>query len=224
MATWLPYVLGAIFLGLVFWTGSLYQQLKSLKTGGDAQVPAQIDETLWQEVLADPAATLGEAEAPVTIVEFLDFQCPYCQQAFQETIPQIKSRYIDSGQARLLVHDLPLSGHFNARVAALAARCAGEQDKYFEMHDKLFEAQRDWDLGSPSQMFKTFARSLGLNANQFNSCYDTGKYEQAIEADLNLAARVGASKTPTFFINQTILIGAQEFVEFEKVIERELDQ
>ena len=234
------YVLVLLMIGAAFWTGTLYQQVKGIKggkaqpsvagtgtSGGAVAAPTQqakssLEGEDWQELLDNPAATLGDANAPVTIVEFTDYQCPFCQRAFETTFPQIKEAYIDTGKVRYLTRDLPLAFHGNAKAAALAARCAGADGKYFEMHDTLFDNQDDWIVGNPDDKFKQYASELGVGG--FDTCYDSGQFEDVVDADLALASRVGATGTPTFFINGVQVVGAQPFSAFETVIEAELSK
>ena len=234
------YGLVVLMIGAAFWTGTLYNQVKILTGGGSGSSvagttaaggsdpgapeapPAQLTGDDWQELLDNPAATLGDENAPVTLVEFTDYQCPFCQQAFQTTFPEIKEKYIDTGDVFFVVRDLPLSFHGNAHAAAEAARCAGKEGKYFEMHDTLFERQDEWIVGSPDEKFKQYAQDLGLSS--FASCYDGGEFAGVVDDDLALASKVGASGTPTFFINGTQVVGAQPFAAFETVIEEELNK
>jgi protein-disulfide isomerase len=156
-------------------------------------------------------------------VEFTDYQCPFCKQAYETTYPQIMSEYVDVGKVRYLIRDLPLSFHPNAKPAALAARCAGDQGKYLEMHDTLFTNQEEWiNLSDPGEEFKGYAQELGLSG-EFASCYDEDRYGDVIDDDVALANSVGATGTPTFFINGKPLIGAQPYSAFQAAIEAELE-
>lgn len=225
-------VLVLVVVGGAFWVGRLTTELKLLKSpGGKAAnqaaqpqvaVASRLADDVWQGLLKDPAASQGEETAPVTIVEFTDYQCPFCKRAFEQTWPELKREYIDMGKVRYLVHDLPLPIHPNAPAAALAARCAGEQGKYWPMHDAIFTNQDEWANGQADELMKQYARAAGVNQSQFNSCYDGKKYQAAIEADAKLANEVGATGTPTFFINGRSLIGAQPIAAFKAVIEEEL--
>ena len=181
-----------------------------------------LSEELWNEIITDPVYAFGEESASVTMVEFTDYQCPFCKRHFDETHSQVLSDYVNSGQVRYLFRDLPLSFHANAKPAALAARCAGDQGKYLEMHDKLFEMQDNWSNGSADEAFKGYASDLGLNTGTFDTCYDNGTYNEAIDAELALAAKVGASGTPTFFVNGTKIVGAQPFSAFQAAIDAAL--
>jgi protein-disulfide isomerase len=167
--------------------------------------------------LADNDPVLGDPNAPVTIIEFSDFQCPFCSRWFESVKPQLQP-YIDRGEVRLIYRDFPLSFHQNAESAAIASECANEQGKFWEYHDVLFENQQALD----SLSLKQYAADLGLNESQFNSCYDTSKYQGEVQTDFNDGAAVGVSGTPTFFINGTKVVGAQPWSAFQPIIDAEL--
>src|SRR5213594_3353266 len=137
----------------------------------------------------------GSEKAAVTIVKFEDFQCPYCKTV-QPTFPELLKRY--DGKVRLVHKDLPLDAiHPQARQAAEAARCAGEQGKFWEYHDKLY-------ANSPKagvEELKSYAKEVGLNSASFDQCYGSGKFRAAVQKDLNDGAQLGLTGTPTFFIN-----------------------
>ncbi|OGY18057.1 MAG: hypothetical protein A2784_05085 [Candidatus Chisholmbacteria bacterium RIFCSPHIGHO2_01_FULL_48_12] len=226
-------VLMLVVIGGSFLVGRLTTELKLLKSqpGTTANQAAQqlqvaavarLSDADWQELLKDSAAVRGEESAPVTMVEFTDYQCPFCKRAFEQTWPELVKEYIDTGKVRYLVHDLPLSIHPNAPVAAEAARCAGEQGKYWQMHDAIFTNQDDWANGQVDELMQQYARGVGVNMAQFNNCYEGEKYKAAVEADVALAARLGATGTPTFYINGRSLVGAQPIAAFKVVIEEEL--
>lgn len=221
-------VLVLVVVGGAFWVGRLTTELKLVKSSpqpqGQPQVAAasRLADDVWQGLLKNPAASQGEETAPVILVEFTDYQCPFCKRAFEQTWPAILKDYIDTGKVRYLVRDLPLSIHPNAPAAALAARCAGEQGKYWPMHDAIFTNQDEWANGKVDELMKQYARAAGVNPSQFNGCYDGEKYKAVIEADAALAAQLGATGTPTFFINGRSLVGAQPIASFRAVIEEEL--
>jgi len=233
-----PQILQIVLVGLLvaaaFAIGMMWSQLQALKGGktGSIQPPTtqpeeitELTEAQWQQVLTNPAAAWGSEDAPVTIVEFTDYQCPFCERHFTETAGLIDQNYIATGKVRYLVRDLPLPFHPNAHPAAEAARCAGEQNAYQGYHDLLFINQAAWiELTDPATTFKTYAGQLNLNAAQFASCYDTGKYVSAVDSDAALAGQVGANGTPTFFINGKLLVGAQPYAAFQAVIDAALNQ
>jgi protein-disulfide isomerase len=231
-------VIGAFAVGLLYGKVSVYEDgavagtkadnAAAVPAAGDAVAPPPEITTLtdeqWQEIVADPVAVKGEQNAAVTMVEFTDYQCPFCARYFIDTYGQIESNYIDTGKVQYLVRDLPLSFHANAKPAAIAARCAGDQDAYFEMHDKLYETQAEWsNTADPTEQFSGYAADLGLNQSTFGTCYSSGEYDAAVDEELALAAKVGASGTPTFFINGEKLVGAQPYTAFEAAIEAALE-
>lgn len=146
---------------------------------------------------------LGEDSATATIIEFSDFQCPFCGKFYTESEGQIKSNYIDSGKAKLYYRDFPLPFHPNAEGAAEAASCANEQGKFWEYHNKLFVAQSEWSnlAGTAvNDKFKEYAVDLGLNGDKFETCATSKKYADAIQADYGVGQQYGVSGTPSFFI------------------------
>jgi len=171
----------------------------------------------------DPA--LGNKKAPVTVIEFSDFECPFCRSFWRDTLPLIKSTYIDTGKVRFVYRDFPLSFHPGAQVAAEAAECAEDQGKYWEMHDKIFQEQDKQGQGT-IQFSKTdvvkWAGQVGLNMGQLNQCLDAGKYRAEVNNDLAAGTAAGVSGTPSFFINGKLLVGAQPFSAFQEIIEQEL--
>jgi protein-disulfide isomerase len=168
------------------------------------------------DVSEDDDAVRGPANAPVEIIEFSDYQCPYCERAYP-TVQQILRTYGD--KVKFIYRDFPLSSlHPYAQKAAEAAECAGEQGKYWEMHDKLFENQGALDVPS----LKQYAADLGLDTAAFNSCLDNGDMASEVQNDFNDGQAAGVSGTPTFFINGKMLVGAQPFDAFKAVIDAEL--
>ncbi|MBI4176699.1 MAG: DsbA family protein, partial [Candidatus Aenigmarchaeota archaeon] len=165
----------------------------------------------------DPAA--GPADAKVTLIEFSDFQCPFCGRFYEQTLSQIKSNYVDTGKIRFVYRDFPLDSiHPQAKPAALAAECADEQGKFWEYHNKLFENQ-----GSLSDSYyKQLAADLGLDTGQFNTCVDSGKYASEVDKDFQDGAAAGVSGTPTVFVNGQKIVGAQPYGVFEAAIEQAL--
>lgn len=144
---------------------------------------------------------LGSESAPVTIVEFSDFQCPFCERLYSDGIAQMKTNYVNTGKAKLYFRDYPLSFHPNALPAANAARCANEQGKFWEMHNKLFEAQNTWSASSDAKtFFMQYATEIGLNNASFDACYSASKYASTIMADEAEGQRYGVQGTPGTFL------------------------
>lgn len=153
--------------------------------------PATVDD--------DPA--IGQDDAPITLIEFTDYQCPFCSRHYTETYGKIKSEYVDTGKVKVVVRDFPLSFHPNAQKAAEAAECAGDQGKYFEMHDLLFEKQQEWSNLSPALgQFKKYAADLKLNAGTFASCLDGGTNAEEVQKDMADGSASGIDGTPGFWI------------------------
>ncbi len=166
----------------------------------------------------DDDPVLGNKNAPVTIVSFEDYQCPFCGRAFQETFPQLKKEYIDTGKVKYVYRDFPLSFHPEAQPAAEAAECADEQGKFWEYHDGIFNDQATMGRS----LYLSLAEEIGMDVEQFTQCIDTGKYRQEVQADFNYGSQVGVSGTPTFFINGIELVGAQPYQAFKQIIDAEL--
>jgi len=177
-------------------------------------------------VFADDDAVLGNPDAPVTIIEFSDFQCPFCRKFYKETLPQIKKDYILTGKAKLVYRDFPLVQiHPGATPAAEGAECAKEQGEFWEMHDAIFDEQEK--LGSGTVQFtaddvKKWAANIGLDTSKFNQCLDSGKYKQEVEKDLADGSAAGVNGTPATFINGRLVSGAQPFAAFKVIIDEEL--
>ena len=158
----------------------------------------------------------GGAKAPVTIVEFSDFHCPFCRQVVA-TLAKIESRY--GNKIKLVFRDFPIESlHPGASKAHTAARCAGEQGKFWAYHDKLFAAP---PKSSPA-MFKELARQVGLEPTAFEKCQGSGKYDAAVKKDLEEGNRIGVTGTPAFFINGRPLTGAQPLEAFARLVDEEL--
>jgi protein-disulfide isomerase len=170
--------------------------------------------------LDDAAATLGSPEASVTIVEFTDYQCPFCARHSIQTMPAIISELVETGRVYYVIKDLPLDMHPIAPLAAAAARCAGEQDTYWDMHDLLFERQQAWsEAADPANVILTIGEELGLAMDDFAACLDSGKYDDVIRANMNEAISYGMTGTPGFFIDGYPISGAQPFELFAYAVE-----
>ena len=172
--------------------------------------PPQVD------VSADDDPVLGAATAPVTIIEFSDFQCPYCRRV-QPALKKLLAEY--EGKVKLVFRDFPLrSIHPEAQKAAEAAQCANDQQQFWAYHDKLFEqtSLKDADL-------KKYAEELKLDTAQFSTCLDSGKYAQEVNADMQDAQKAGVNSTPSFFINGQPLSGAASFERFQELVDEALE-
>ncbi len=177
------------------------------------------------DVSADDDASLGKKDAPVTIIEFSDFQCPFCRKFAEDTLPQLKKEYVDTGKARLVYRDFPLAFHPGAIPAAQGAECAKEQGKFWQMHDTIFAEQAKQGSGTVQFTIddvKKWAVQVGVNATKFNQCLDSGKYKQEVEKDMADGTAAGVSGTPATFVNGRVVVGAQPFSAFKAIIDEEL--
>ena len=182
--------------------------------------PSQLPPTAGEKVKvsADDDAFKGDKNAPVTIIEFSDYECPFCTRFYTQTLAQIQKEYIDTGKVKFVYRDFPLGFHQNAQKAAEAAECAGEQDKYFDMHDKLFENGVTGGVAS----FKQFAGQIGLNQGDFDNCLDSGEMADEVKKDMADGQSYGVQGTPAFFVNGKLISGAQPFSAFQQAIDAEL--
>lgn len=181
--------------------------------------PINIPPPLKINMTTDGYSVLGSKDASVTIIEFSDFQCPFCEKFFTQTFPQIKKNYIQTGKIKYVYRDYPLDIHQYANKAAQAAKCGDEQGKFWEFHDKIFENQNSLN----NESFSQFAKELGLNTNEFNNCLDSGRKVQNVLKDFQDGNSYGVTGTPTFFINGKELVGAQPYEVFQQIIEEKLN-
>jgi protein-disulfide isomerase len=169
--------------------------------------------------LIDDDPWAGNKNAKVIVVEFSDFQCPFCQKA-APTVKQIIESYGDN--ILFVYRDFPIhSIHPQAQKAAEASQCAFEQDRFWDYHDKLFEKQSEWATSGVPK-FKDYAAELGLDTTKFNDCLDSGKYANEVGADLSVGQQLGVTGTPTFFVNGEKVVGAQPYSVFEGIIDNAL--
>ena len=161
------------------------------------------------------APRLGPAEAPITIVEYLDYQCPYCQRA-QATVDALLARYPD--KLRFVYRDFPIEGHPGAMPAAKASRCAGDQGKFWELHRALLARPSDF---SPAEL-RARAAQVGLDVGAFEGCLASNRHEREIREAYDSGSRLGVESTPTFFVNGRMVVGARPLEAFQEVIDEEL--
>lgn len=169
------------------------------------------------EVSADDDPSQGDPNAPIQLVEFSEFQCPFCKRS-RPTIKRILEEY--KGKVHYVFRDFPLSFHKQAPIAAEAANCAGDQGKYWEYNTTIFENQRNIQTSD----LQDYAKKLGLDMKKFTQCLDSGKFKDEIQKDIQDGAKAGVSGTPAYFINGIFLSGAQPFENFKEIIDEELDR
>ena len=184
------------------------------------------------KISADDDPIIGNPNAPITIIEFSDFQCPFCARFHVQTLPLLLEEYIEQGKVKLVFRDFPIQSiHPNALPAAVAAECANEQGQFKAMHDMLFDNQNQWSKQETDvalSIFTQYATEIQLDQNTFDSCLTSGKYIEEIRNDLEDGRSYDVTGTPGFFIgNDDIgyveLKGAQPFESFKKVIDAQLE-
>lgn len=174
-------------------------------------------------VTKDTHWTMGNPNAKVKIEEFSDFQCPFCERFYTQSYDQIIKNYVATGKVYYVFYNYPLDIHPQAGKAGEAALCAGDQNKYWEMHDLLFANQNFWSFqDNHLQTYELLAQGLNLNMDTYKNCVSTGKYANVIKKDTSLGEKKGVSGTPTFFINGTKIIGAQPYSTFASAIDMAL--
>ncbi len=167
---------------------------------------------------------LGDQNAPVTVIEYGDFQCPFCGNFFKNTESILREKYIKTGKVKYIYRDFVFLGD-ESLWAANAARCAGEQGKFWQYHDYLYGNQSGENQGAFSKSnLKGFAAVLGLDEGKFNSCLDSDKYTAAIQKETKEGGEAGVSGTPASFINGTLYAGALPSATFTQIIDGELNK
>jgi protein-disulfide isomerase len=204
--------------GSLLFIGPPINMTEPIQRPGVAQEPSA-ETNINMLALIDDDPWVGDVNAEVIIVEFSDFQCPFCANSLP-TVNQIKDTYGD--KILFVYRDFPLHDiHPEAGKAAEAAQCAFDQGLFWEYHDHIFENQAEW-IGVGVPKFKEYAGALGLDVESFNSCLDSGKYADEVEADLLEGQHFGVTGTPSFFINGRKVTGAQPFSVFQEIIDEEL--
>jgi len=230
----------AFFAGLYFSNLDSDQITKSDLDDAISRIESKIGNNLPSPTLPlqpikislDDDPIRGNPDAPITIVEFSDYQCPFCARFYAQTLPLLLEEYIDEGKVNLVYRDFPVQRiHPNALSAAAAAECADDQGKYWEYHDTLFEKQNAWaklDSNSAISTFSQFAAEIELEQQQFDNCLESGKYLEEVQADFSDGKNYQVTGTPGFFIgNEDIgfvkIIGAKPYDAFKKVIDAQLN-
>lgn len=223
-------ILAVVFAALVVSGSLIYLGMQMSNSGGQvanapgapAAAPPAPDPNIEADYdeLVDDDAVLGDADAPLTLVEFSDYECPFCKRHFSQTLPQLISEYVETGKLKLVFRDFPLGFHQQALPAASAAECVRDQkgdEAYFEMHDKLFSGELS------AEVFAGYAEELGVNMTEYNDCIDSGKFTDEINADMAAGGKFGVTGTPGFVLTDgdtfKSIKGAQPFASFKSQIE-----
>lgn len=187
------------------------------------------------KVSVDNDPVLGNKNAPVTLIEFSDYECPFCKKSFTDLLPELKKNYIDTGKVKLVYRDFPLSFHANAQKEAEAAECARSQSNdatYFKFHDQIFTQTTAGGTGLALTQLPVIAKNLGLNVDQFQQCLDSGKFKDEVTKDIADGSAVGVSGTPSWVVGASskdgqiegqLVVGAQPFSAFKTIIDEKLN-
>jgi protein-disulfide isomerase len=243
---WVGIVIGVLLIAIVGYTadkvvkkidaigntvasqGSQIQQVSnsvSAITAAQPQPqPTPDPNKVYTLTIAPNTPFLGSANAPVTVVEYADYHCPFCEQFYTTDFPDIKTKYIDTGKVKFIYQDFPFLAP-DSETAAEATQCANDQGQYWQFHDYLFNNQGPEgsnDLALSDE--ETIAKKLGLNTTKFDSCMTTGKYRAFVAQEKANAAAVGVQSTPTVFINGKMILGALPAASFDTAINAALGQ
>ncbi len=230
-------IVGAFVIGSL-WTKVQYlektKNQPSLPTNNAPAPQSPTDNGVPVKVSVDDDPVLGDKNAKITLIDFSDYECPFCKRHFTDTYPQLKKDYIDTGKVKMVFRDLPLNFHANAAREAEAAEWARKQGGdavYFQYHDQIFTKTTSNGTGLALEQLPIIAKDLKLDVNQFQKCLDSGEFKSEVEKDLADAAKVGATGTPTFFIGRSTadgvidgikIVGAQPFSAFKAIIDEKL--
>ena len=214
-------VAGVLIAGAVLYTAGLKSAPKTADIGGNPAVSGKELELTGDDVV------LGDLEALVTLIEYSDFQCPFCGRFFSQSEPQIREEYVKTGQVKFVYRHFAFLGP-ESRAAANAVECAKDEGKFWQYHDELFKSEildGQENNGNLNQaLFLKIADRLGLNRSDFTSCLDNNKYAEKVESDYNVAQQVSVRATPTVFLNGRKLEGALPYNQFKAAIEQALVQ
>lgn len=170
----------------------------------------------------DDDPVMGSPDAPVTMIEYSEYLCPYCRRFALETLPLIEEQYVETGQVKFFFRDFPVHGQASVAVA-MVAECAADQDAFWEMNVLLYDRVEAWSESEDLlTTFQGYAEEIGIDQNELANCLQAGTPFEGIQEDYNLGRQDGITGTPSFLINGTLVVGAQPFEEFQRVIEEEL--
>lgn len=210
-------VIGAI---LVVGLGALFYTTNKPRTDTFEVDPATVART--GDGPAPEGYLIGNPDAPVQVVEFADFECGACMQFATITEPDVRQRLVETGQVSFRYYFFPLEMHQNAGNAAHAAACAGDQDRFWEMHDALFNGFNDWALGAarnPRGVYERYAETIGLDVNTWGTCYDDETHREEILAHKRYGIARGVNSTPTFVIGDRLVAGALTYDRFKAFVD-----
>lgn len=227
--SWTPVLMGLLLVAS-FLLGMLFTKVQY--TSGGSAAPSTGTQTAGTQPSVAPGTpvdvsngnlpALGNKSAKVTVVEFADFQCPFCEQWFSQVWPQLKKDYVDTNKIAFYWRDYPFLGT-ESTDAANAARCANDQGKFWEFHDYLYTHQGQENTGAFSKdNLKKFAADMGLDTAKFNNCVDSDSFAKDAQTDLSDGQKAGVNGTPTVFVNGVAIVGAQPYSAFKSAIDAAL--
>jgi protein-disulfide isomerase len=205
-----------ILVGYVAWGRDSVGTAASSSTGQVAEAPTAQPQYKRYDIPTEGYPSLGPADAKIVVVEFSDFQCPFCRRFHAETYQALLDAY--KGNIRFVYRNLPLTSiHPNAMPAAIASLCANDQNAYWDFNEKLFNNET-----LDKATYIKYAADLGLNVDTFTKCLSGGSHDAEIKKDMDFALNLGVQSTPTFFINGLAIVGAQPLANFQQIIDKEL--
>lgn len=233
--------LAIVFSGVIIGGAILHSESGSSRegnTGARVQQPGAAgghQSGNRSKVSTDDDPVLGDKDAPLTLIEFADFECPFCKRSFDQVMPELKKNYIDTGKVKFVYRDFPLAFHANAHKEAEAAECARNQSDdamYFKFHDQIFTKTISNGTGLALSQLPVIAQGLGLNLARFQQCLNSGAFKNEVDKDIADGTAAGVSGTPSWFIGQsskdgiidgTLVVGAQPFSTFKTIIDEGLN-
>jgi len=216
LVTLLALLVGGAMIGVSYWYSS--SQIDSSSSSGAG---ASSSSTILTGITEQP--TKGYLHAPVTIVEFSEFYCPYCARFAFNTLPKIVEEYVEKGLVKIVFRNFPVHGEL-AILAAMGGECAHEQGRFWDYHDKLFTRIFKENQRTDKAALIELAAELGLDVGEFKVCLNSERHRESVEEDIAEGQRLGVRGTPSFSIDGRLVVGAQPFEVFQKIIEEELER
>ncbi|MFL1484834.1 DsbA family protein [Marinobacter sp. LN3S78] len=218
-----PVIYVGLLIIVVAVVAALYQLTQPPTPDSDSLPQVSEDTPPFPAELDRFGIAVGPEDADVVVREFADYQCPACAR-FAEASQKLKEQYVESGQVRFVFFDLPLPQHTHSVKAAMAARCAGDQDQYWAMHDRLFAEQTRWETSdNPGEMFSGYASDIGLDTRRFDRCLESDLHREAIEDSRQVAMQLKIASTPTVLVDN-IPLNRPHWGQLSAVVERELGE
>ncbi len=225
------YVIAGVILFLIIVGIAGFMKFSATEKIENTEEKITFDDNELKELIDDDPY-LGNRDAKLVVVEFSDFQCPFCRKFYVESLKQFKKEYVETGKVMFVYRDFPLNFHPMAEISGEAAQCANDQGKFWELHDKIFDEQQKRGTGTISYSeadLKKWAEEIGLNMDEFNACLNEGKYKDEVNKDFDYGYKQGIRGTPGFYIYNRetgkvkIIEGAYPYAQFKQIIEDMLE-